>query len=375
MKKAITLLVAALLASDFVHEAAAQVGINTTSPDSTALLDIRYSGQGSSVGVMLPHLSAGERQQVKSRVSDGMLVFDRDEKQLYYYDGKKGEWVTATPLGAIRHENGFGDIRPQDAAVNNLNMGLGLLAGETAKAKLDVNGNARVRGNIKVEGSDTVQQNLLVGGNATMRQNLQVAGSTTLQNPTAVNSTLTVSGTLTVNSNISADNSTVTAQTFVGNGTIPVGGIIMWSGITPPAGWALCDGGTSNGYKTPDLRGRFIVGYGANGTGLPTNVWGGYTNPGTLSQKGTSVGQTGGEMRHTLTTSEMPSHHHGSGRIFVGNRAEDEKGGLQSYHTGTRDNDVWLSSTNDNWTNDVGGGGSHENRPPYYVLAFIMRVQ
>ena len=44
---------------------------------------------------------------------------------------------------------------------------------------------------------------------------------------------------------------TVTATTFVGDGTIPIGGIIMWSGSVQnvPSGWAICDG-----YKgTPNL--------------------------------------------------------------------------------------------------------------------------
>lgn len=37
---------------------------------------------------------------------------------------------------------------------------------------------------------------------------------------------------------------TVHAERFVGNGTIPIGGIIMWSGSVPPPGWSLCDGKT-----------------------------------------------------------------------------------------------------------------------------------
>jgi microcystin-dependent protein len=363
------------------------VGINTTSPDSTALLDIRYSGQGSSVGVMLPHLDAAARQQVKSRVSDGMLVFDRDEKQLYYYDGKKGEWVTATPFGAIRHENGFGDIRPQDAAVNGLNLSLGLPAGETAKAKLDVNGNARVRGNIKVEGSDTVQQNLLVKGTATLQQSLQVSGNTTLQNPTTINNTLTVTDNIDAGSNTIAAgtvNATTISATTInatnGNGVIPIGGIIMWSGTSVPSGWALCNGGTSNGYTTPDLRGRFIVGYGANGTGLPNSVWDGYTNPGNFSQKGTNIGQIGGEMRHTLSVSEMPAHNH-TALYTQGVRHGDDGDDYAPISGFVKGNVLNIRKLNNNSTgdggetNDKGGSAAHENRPPYYVLAFIMRVQ
>ncbi len=44
-------------------------------------------------------------------------------------------------------------------------------------------------------------------------------------------------------------------------GTIPIGGIILWSGSTGtiPTGWALCNG--SNG--TPNLQDRFVVGAGS----------------------------------------------------------------------------------------------------------------
>jgi hypothetical protein len=44
--------------------------------------------------------------------------------------------------------------------------------------------------------------------------------------------------------------------------SIPVGGIIMWSGVgaTLPSNWKLCDGSTYGSLVTPDLRGRFVVG-------------------------------------------------------------------------------------------------------------------
>ncbi|MBI4325506.1 MAG: tail fiber protein [Chloroflexi bacterium] len=51
-------------------------------------------------------------------------------------------------------------------------------------------------------------------------------------------------------------------NTISGYGTIPLGGIIMWSGSSVPDGWALCNG--QNG--TPDLRNRFIVGSGGEYT-------------------------------------------------------------------------------------------------------------
>ncbi|MFO0001051.1 MAG: tail fiber protein, partial [bacterium] len=79
---------------------------------------------------------------------------------------------------------------------------------------------------------------------------------------------------------------TLTATTLNGFGTTPLGGIIMWSGSVDavPAGWALCDGRSSNGRTTPDLRGRFVIG----------------------ATSGRVVGSVGGSETVTLTTSQLP---------------------------------------------------------------------
>jgi microcystin-dependent protein len=164
----------------------------------------------------------------------------------------------------------------------------------------------------------------------------------------------------------------------VGYGTIPLGGIIMWSGTTIPDGWALCNGQLSNGYTTPDLRGRFIVGYGANGTSVPDNVWDtNYRQPGDLSQKGTTTGTIGGEKQHQLTDNEIPAHAHD---LQISNvNSEHSDSGHDYYPAQYIQRDAWtLGGVDKQWsgnTNYTGGSQPHENRPPYYVLALIMRVK
>lgn len=152
----------------------------------------------------------------------------------------------------------------------------------------------------------------------------------------------------------------LTASNFVGYGTIPIGGIIMWSGSVTnvPAGWALCDGTTHYGVVSPDLRGRFVLGAGS-GAGLTPRT----------------VGQSGGEETHTLTLGEMPSHSHTN--VFVDNGYPDNWGRRDT--TGVNGHFIVDSHGGGNLANFAstanGGGGAHTNMPPYYVLAYIIRVQ
>ena len=147
---------------------------------------------------------------------------------------------------------------------------------------------------------------------------------------------------------------------------VPIGGIIMWSGTITAAealtGWKLCDG--ING--TPDLRNRFIVGahsgagIGINSTAGPTfNV--SSTGVGVLSRNYTP-GDTGGETAHKLTVAELASHSH----LYNGGATKS----LRGDSAGPDD----VAEGYDLDTGSRGGDNYHENRPPYYALAFIMRV-
>jgi microcystin-dependent protein len=148
----------------------------------------------------------------------------------------------------------------------------------------------------------------------------------------------------------------VNATAVSGFGTIPVGGIIMWSGTAIPTGWALCNGQTVNGQATPDLRERFIMG----------------ANPDKATAK---VGTTGGTNQISLSVANLPPHTHTYTDNYFAERSNDWKGGGNaSPGNGTGNNTSSKSST------DAAGGlnGAAQpfnNLPPFYALAFIMRVQ
>ena len=122
--------------------------------------------------------------------------------------------------------------------------------------------------------------------------------------------------------------------------------IDMYAGDTNnlPAGWFLCDG--QNG--TVDLRSRFIVGY----------------NPDEAAYD--AIGKTGGEAQVTLTESQMPRHKHNA---TVQSPAEGGSSGSDVHFNIDGYNRQNFSKTVD--VEYSGGDQSHENRPPYYTLAFI----
>ncbi|TAK66879.1 MAG: hypothetical protein EPO24_01050 [Bacteroidetes bacterium] len=150
---------------------------------------------------------------------------------------------------------------------------------------------------------------------------------------------------------------------------IPIGGIIMWSGSigSIPSNWAICDG--TNG--TPDLRGRFVVGYSSADADY------------------SSVGNTGGLKAVTLTTAQMPSHNHTGTTSTNGSHTHRWNNGLEGDDSGTggshaeytriggfRDDAIAAAGDHNHTftTSTVGSDQAHENRPPYYTLAFIMKT-
>jgi len=193
----------------------------------------------------------------------------------------------------------------------------------------------------------------LAGTNATLSSSglvLQASSISTIGDLTAEN--LTAKGAL------SADNITFTGKVTDAAGSevipVPVGGVIMWTKTELPDDehWAICDGSTKNGIKTPDLRGRFIVGVDDSDYGLNA---------------------TGGEKTHQLTTEEMPKHEH---KLKNAEGGKSLKGGNDGWYNDYMRQD----SYDDAWHTDyptltAGGDKAHENRPPYYALYYIMRVK
>lgn len=213
------------------------------------------------------------------------------------------------------------------------------------------------------------------------------------------------------------------------NRLFPLGGITMWGGSTEaekiPEGFHLCDGSHVNvsdeiytkwaqmGYQVgahpaivlPDLRGKFIVGYDSRNSAQESHD---------INEDYDQVGKTGGSQDVTLTAAQsgLPAHKHSAtsaikmnqqGKYggdhrhnwFGDDQLENFKAGWGgstatrngSYDAGSElagESKIYDTSLNGDHTHTIettisdvtaeNASAAHENRPPYYVLAYIIRI-
>mgnify|MGYP001077165972 CR=1 FL=1 len=191
-------------------------------------------------------------------------------------------------------------------------------------------------------------------------ESLKIATGATERLDVAENGTIAVSTDKGSSGQVLTSNGPVSPVTWeTPAAAFPIGGIVMWNGTTPPTGWNLCDG--TNG--TPNLTNRFIVSYGSS----------------------YGVGATGGADTVALTAAQIPYHRHTfSGTTNttgahshtykeagpVGGEGRGERFGsyLATKSTSSAGNHAHTVSGN---TGYQGSNGAHENRPPYYALAYI----
>ena len=147
---------------------------------------------------------------------------------------------------------------------------------------------------------------------------------------------------------------------------LPSGFIGMWSGsiASIPPSWALCDG--TNG--TPDLRNRFVIGSSIDVSGVSnTSVTGANTKSGG-SKDAIVVAHN-----HTGSTNSTGAHTHslsvygaGSNNVPGSGASGQPKGAATTSSADAHSHTVIIDST--------GSSGTNANLPPYYALAFIMKL-
>jgi microcystin-dependent protein len=180
---------------------------------------------------------------------------------------------------------------------------------------------------------------------------------------------------------------------------VPKGVILLWSGAVDdlPDGWALCDGQNN----TPDLRNRFLVG--AGGDYEPDDTGGSNTVllteaqvPAHAHTVDLQTAAAGGHT-HTATVTPAGAHSHrpeGNAGNFFRQGAGGPISGIQNGNSfvggitthgqtapvADHSHAVALEPASNHahavtgQTDSYGGGVAHENRPPYYALAYIMKL-
>ena len=272
------------------------------------------------------------------------------------------------------------------ARIDTANTRLGIGTGSPTKT-LHVAGTAKVTGAAEFDGAVTVTGAL--NATTSLATDVALTGTNALLLQSANNNTTTL-GNGTDGQFLKTRGTSAAPEWTSLGGTIPVGGIIIWSGASNaiPSGWALCDGtGT-----TPDLRNRFVVGAGST----------------------YSVGGEGGSanaitVAHTHSTNTTGSHGHGASTNSTGNHThnytdDDHQGNATSLanwgvsrsssmggggSSGGGTQHGWITSSNgahshtvsvnsggnhSHTVNSTGSSGTNANLPPYFALCYIMRT-
>ena len=326
-----------------------QIGLNNPNPDSSSVLDIKSTDRG----ILIPRMTTAQRIAMTTAATipaEGLMVFDSDQEKFYFWNANEDKWYALNPFDYSNQNLGESNV----LALNSTKLGVGT---EAPVNQVSVNGNMGV-------GST------YAGANAAPANGLLVEGNVGV-NTNAPTEQLEVNG----NAVITGDVSTLLID---GYGNVPLGGILMWSNSSIPSGFVVCDGSSAiNGIDIPDLRGRFLVSEGKSTDGATTYV----------------RATTGGEQTHTLIDDEMAAHNHGTSGS-AGSHSHDFHGyyhineygcaGCNSGRQGKSRGEIGSdpgdyggesAGAHSHTVSSQGGDGAHENRPPYYVLYYIIRVQ
>ena len=378
----------------------AQVSIgDQLSPNGYAILDLTNSN---SLGLLLPH-SAGNPNlnPALSAAPEGLLMY---YKENFFLKGSGTTFNAITPWESIYTGATPGNVYFNPAVFEGVGIGVdGWLPGNPPTSNIKANLHIGLKS--KDVNTANTSASLLIGDSDSGVHMSMDNDEILVKNSTANNTgTLKLQeggGTVQVGDpaiapyTVSANRSTLNVTGEIqqhGFALVPKGGIIMWTGSTAPSGWALCKGqlitnldGTTS--TAPDLRERFIVGAMGENT---TNAVSGTAYP-------IGVGADEGRNKVTLTESQcaLPNHNHS---INHGHSISDPGhdhdidlddslggGGIDDSGNGDSAGSDETSSETTGITvdNHVGNSGNkniatassdHENRPPYYALAFIIKL-
>lgn len=309
--------------------------------------------------------------------------------------------------------NGSGLTNVNAANVTGTHANLSVVGDSSLNGLVNINGNITANSNVSVTGAATITGSLTVVG--VVKGDTATAGTANTQLATTefVVGTIATEGLLKANiasptftgtpraptaSQLAPTGTQVATTQYVkdavdvvtalfGTTNIPTGGIIMYTGVTAPSGWALCNG--TNG--TPDLRDKFIIGAGLN---YPYGTTGGYANTVVPVHTHTASSVFSGYQMNTHSHGvNDPGHSHVMSRTLtdlnvdarfdaVSLRATSDDADYADRRTNISTTGVSLSSasagtpsgTVSTTIEATGVTPTNTNIPPYYALCYIMKL-
>ena len=331
----------------------------------------RLTLEGDKVGINIEnplthlHLKGGGSSETTFRIenSEGSFNLKADGDKAYYYADEH----------VFSSQQGSGNW----ATLNGTGLGINVTP---TSYKFDVDGNAKIRGNLEVTGTLTGT----ISGSAVNCTNVDIATDTTTNVDHYVNFTNTQSGLQriqtdsTLRYNPASDTLKVTNLEIGGGGSggmVPVGGIIIWSGAQNaiPTGWALCDGGSGR----PDLRNKFVVGAGST---YSVNATGGQAEAVVVTH--THLTDSDGVHGHGIND---PGHAHAYLRttnfISGGGDASNRRAPINETSTLTTGVFTGISLNNSGGHDHTAlapsgaiAASNNKNLPPYFALCYIIKL-
>jgi hypothetical protein len=334
----------------------AQVGIGTSTPNENSSLDLQ-GGTTIDKGFVLP-LATTNIPFNNKPIKEGTLLYSDSEKMIYYVVDSS---LTSPKYNALSPWFYNPNLNSTDVTTDKnvfiggtLNVNVGAVFNEAstnADFRVESDGNDHM---LFVDGSN---DKVGIGKNSPAHK-LDVVGD--------------------INSSIKIKEG--------GNDLIPAGVIVMWSGTTAPAGWALCDGGGTGSALRPDLKGRFIVGYN------PVDI--DYNNV----TKNITTAKIGGSKTHNHSIpahKHTMNHDHQAFNVTIPSSTWDNADKKGCYGAFTSANDEYLQHNADGaisvnpppYKGDAAGSVNSytgektsfstldsDNRPPFYTLAYIIKL-
>ncbi len=222
MKNLITLLL--LIAASTTQ---AQVGINTLTPDTTAILHVYSDNKG----VLLPVLNNSNRNSLgQAPAAEGLLVYDSIDKVYYFFNRATKEWLAMNPFQTTENSSGNSDGDDVRLAEKFRNRNVVIGSGPA-----DINAKLLVHGNIKSDNTISAQDAKITSNITSSSLNTATANISTRATITTAQIS-NITGTTQANTIIldSISAKAIRADAFYG--AVPIGTIVIISMTFPLVG-------------------------------------------------------------------------------------------------------------------------------------------